>query len=62
MPRNEMPDWAVAAFLFIILATLFPVAAQRIFSSVVNGIFIGIISAIIIAAIIIGIWWYLENN
>ena len=58
MARQELPEWASAIILIFILMAIFPIAAKMIFDTILFGIFIGAIAAVII----IGVWWYLEHH
>ena len=58
MPRNEAPEWFQILVIAIIAAVLFPV----VFIDLINSIILAIGIGIVIAIVIIGVWWYLENR
>lgn len=58
MPRNEAPEWFQILVIAIIAAALFPTAFVALFNSILLALFVGIV----VAVVIIGIWWYLENR
>jgi len=58
MPRNEAPEWFQILVIAIIAAVLFP----AVFIDLINSIILAIGIGIVIAIVIIGVWWYLENR
>jgi len=56
MRHQQIKELFSALILIVILMTIFPIAAKKVFESILIGVIIGVIAM----AVVIAVWFFLE--